>query len=70
MPPPGAWVACGVGAVLATFAGEADAVGLEAGVAFAAVVDFLRCFFVGDADASGVGLGVVSAARISGTAVI
>ena len=37
------------GAVLAPFAGEADAVGLGAGVAFAAVVDFLECFFVGDA---------------------
>ena len=58
---------CGVGTVLATFAGEADAVGLEAELAFAAVEDFLECFFVGDADASGVGLDVVSAARTSGT---
>jgi hypothetical protein len=51
---------------LAAFAGEADAVGLEGGVAFAAAVDFLACFFVGDADATGVGLGVGSAARTRG----
>jgi len=62
LPPPAAWVACGVGTALEVFFGAGEAAGEAAGEVAAAGLcsgaAFFRCFFAGLVAADGGGLGV------------